>query len=148
MAPFSPLTYTVREHERPLAVSFLISTVGSATYCLTITYIPTYLESVHNGDSQAALNLGVIAAIAAIAVTLFIALLSDRIGRKHAFALTLAAVVLLAVPGYIMLGLNNTTILIIAIAMLAIPAAAWSAIGAAAIPVATGAFLAWRLATM
>ncbi|ADH92030.1 MFS transporter [Arcanobacterium haemolyticum] len=130
----APLTYTLQEQKLPIAVSFLISTVGSATYFLTITYIPTYIESVHGADSSSALNLGVIAAIAAIVVTPFIGILSDRIGRRWAFGTTLITVVVLAVPGYTLLGSKETATLAFAAVLLAIPAAAWSAIAAAAIP--------------
>ncbi|OKL48185.1 MFS transporter [Boudabousia liubingyangii] len=130
----TPLRYALSEQRLPILVSFLISTVGSATYFLTITYLPTYIETVQSADSQSALNLGTIAALSAIIATPFIGLLSDLIGRRWAFILTLVAVVTLALPGYSLLASPNTAVLAGAVAFLAIPAAAWSAIAASAVP--------------
>lgn len=124
----------VVEQRRAVLVSFLISTVGSATYFLTITYLPTYIETVHSTDTQSALNAGTIAALAAIVVTPFIGLASDLIGRRPAFIATLVAVMMLAVPGYAFLESDSMLTIAIAVMVLAIPAASWSAIAASSVP--------------
>ncbi|MCD4549591.1 MFS transporter [Schaalia sp. lx-260] len=129
-----PLTYVLRHQRRSMLVTFLISTVGSATYFLTITYLPTYIETVDSGDSQMALNYGIIAAVSAILVTPFFGLLSDLIGRRRSFTVLLVAVITLAIPGYSLLTSPNILVLAGAVAVLAIPAAGWSAAAASAIP--------------
>lgn len=130
----SPLRFAWETQKRAMAVSFLISTVGSATYFLTITYLPSYIETVHGAQTQHALNLGTIAALSAIIITPFIGLASDVFGRKPAFIGTLIAVVALAIPGYSFLNSDSGVILAVSVAVLAMPAAAWSAIAASAIP--------------
>lgn len=130
----TPLRYALEEQRRPILVSFLISTVGSATYFLTITYLPTYAETVRNAGGQEALNLGVIAAVSAIVVTPFVGLASDIYGRRRTFVATLVAVTILVAPGYAALGSMHVLLVALAVALLAAPAAAWSAVAASAIP--------------
>lgn len=130
----SPLRYAFATQKRAMLVSFLISTVGSATYFLTITYLPTYIETVHSANTQQALNLGTIAALSAIVITPFIGLLSDMVGRRWAFISTLIAVVALAVPGYSLLNTESSVMMTVAVSVLAMPAAAWSAVAASAVP--------------
>ncbi|MDP9801559.1 MHS family proline/betaine transporter-like MFS transporter [Arcanobacterium wilhelmae] len=132
-AASTPLMYTFREQKMAVLVSFLISTVGSASYFLTITYIPTYVESM-NTDSMTALRLGIVAAVAAIVVTPFVGLAADVFGRRRAFIATLLALLALAVPGYAMLSSGSAWVLGVAAALLAAPAAAWSAIAASSVP--------------
>lgn len=130
----SPLMEALHSQPRAVITSFLISLVGSATYFLTITYLPTYVESVHGSDAQTALNFGIIAALAAILVTPFFGLASDHWGRRRTFGATLLAVLLLVIPGYAMLGSASVSTLGLAAVLLATPAAGWSAIAAAAVP--------------
>lgn len=130
----SPLRYVFATQKRGMLVSFLMSTVGSATYFLTITYLPAYIETVHGADAQKAFNVGTIAALSAIIVTPFIGLASDVFGRRLAFTVTLMAVVGLAVPGYSLLNTDSAVMITVAVSVLAIPAAAWSAIAASAVP--------------
>lgn len=130
----SPMREALRNQRRSVVVSFLISMVGSATYFLTITYLPTYVESVHGSDTQSALNYGVIAALAAIIATPFFGLAADYLGRRRAFILVLLLVLVLVVPGYTMLGSTRMWLLGLAVVILAVPAAGWSAVAASAVP--------------
>lgn len=132
-AASAPIAYTLRKQKLAVAVSFLISTVGSASYFLTITYIPTYVETM-NMDSMSALRLGIFAAIAAIAVTPLVGLAADIFGRRRAFSFTLIALVVVAFPGYSMLSSSSPLVLATAAILLAAPAAGWSAIAASAVP--------------
>lgn len=122
------------QQRRAVFVSFCISTVGSATYFLTITYLPTYIEALHGGSTLAALNAGTIAAFAAICVTPLVGFASDVLGRRSAFIVTLLGVVMLTLPGYAALASDRMWVIALAVAALAIPAAAWSAIAASAVP--------------
>lgn len=125
---------SVKEQRRAVLVSFLISTVGSATYFLTITYLPTYIETVHSSDAATALSVGTLAALTAIVVTPFIGLASDVFGRRPAFITTLLAVLFLAAPGYALLSSSSAWVIGGAVMLLAIPAASWSAIAASSVP--------------
>lgn len=129
-----PLRHAIMHQWRAILTTFLISTVGSATYFLTITYVPSYVEMIHRNGGEAALNLGLIATVIAILVTPFIGLAADKIGRKMATILTFAVVIVTAFPGYMLLRGVGVGLQIVAVAMLAAPAAAWSAIGASSCP--------------
>ena len=80
--PESPLRYTLRHHARGIARSFAISALGSITYYVGITYIPTFLVTTGTATEHAALSLSTIAAVAVILVTPLFGILTDRIGRK------------------------------------------------------------------
>ena len=131
--PAQPVRYALRHQRRGIAVSFLISAVGSTTYFLTITSLPTYVEQTGEASDGAALSYGVIAALTAIVVTPWIGLLSDRIGRRAAFTCVVVMVVLVSVPAYLFLH-GPVALMIIAVVALAIPAAGWSAVAASAVP--------------
>ena len=130
----SPLRFALQHQRRAILGSFLISTVGSATYFLTITYLPTYIETIQSVDSQKALNYGVIAALVAIVVTPFIGLASDLFGRWQTFLTLIVSVVSLTISGYWLLGSADMTVTVVAVALLAVPAAGWSAVAASAVP--------------
>lgn len=130
----SPLRQVFRQQPRAMILSFLISTVGSATYFLTITYLPTYIEMVQGSEAQVALNFGVIAALVAALVSPLFGLLADRIGRRPTLGILLGGALLVAVPGYALLLDGRAQVVAVATMALAIPAAGWSAVAASSIP--------------
>ena len=80
--PDVPLCHAVTNHRIGIARGFAISALGSITYYVGITYVPAFLSSVGNLSERQSLWLSTIAAVAVIAITPLIGLLSDRIGRK------------------------------------------------------------------
>ena len=80
--PDVPLRHAVTNHRIGIARGFAISALGSITYYVGITYVPAFLSSVGNLSERQSLWLSTIAAVAVIAITPLIGLLSDRIGRK------------------------------------------------------------------
>jgi MHS family proline/betaine transporter-like MFS transporter len=64
--------------------AFVISSLGSITYYVGITYVPAFLSSAGAMSEAAALWLSTIAAVAVILVTPIVGLISDRFGRKPA----------------------------------------------------------------
>jgi len=80
--PDVPLRHAVTNHRIGIARGFAISALGSITYYVGITYVPAFLLSVGNLSERQSLWLSTIAAVAVIAITPLIGLLSDRIGRK------------------------------------------------------------------
>lgn len=133
-----PVRHALSRQHRAIVISFLISTVGSATYFLTITYLPTYIETVHGGQVSTALGLGTIGALTAILVTPLVGWLTDAVGARRAFVATLLAVFALALPGYALLARPQTGLVAAGAIILAAPTAAWSAIAASAVPVQFG----------
>lgn len=80
--PENPLRHTLANHRAGIARGFAISALGSITYYVGITYVPVFLISVGTLDEAGSLWLATIAAIAVIAVTPVIGMMSDRWGRK------------------------------------------------------------------
>src|SRR6478672_7822909 len=88
--PPEPLRYALRHHRAGIARGFAISSLGSITYYVGITYAPSFLTSAGALGERAALWLSTIAAVAVILVTPAVGWWSDRIGRRPVL-LTLCA---------------------------------------------------------
>lgn len=130
----SPLITVLRSHPRAVLVAFLVSAVGSAAYFLNITNVPTYLGQTTEVPSSTSLWLGTVAAVAAIIVTPFIGLASDRFGRRPLFVVIAVVILATTLPAYMMLGGDAGTTALLGGAFLAVPAAGWSAVAASAVP--------------
>lgn len=130
----SPLIDVLRHHPKAVIVAFLVSSVGSVSYFLNITYVPTFLESVVEMDSAGSLSFGTIAGVAAIVVTPFVGLASDRFGRRTMFGILAGVLLLTTIPAYALLSHADPATAATAAAFLAVPAAGWSAVAAAAVP--------------
>lgn len=130
--PASPLRHTLTHHPAGIARSFAISALGSITYYVGITYVPTFITSVGTlGESQA-LWLSTIAAVAVILVTPLIGAWSDRVGRKPMLvALGLLSAVLPATMFALMAGGSPLNALVGAVVLAGV-AGGVSAVGAVA----------------
>lgn len=134
VAQRSPLVAVIRGQPRAVLVAFLISTIGSVSYFLNITYVPTFLEDVAHLANAGSLALGTIAAVVAIVVTPFLGLASDRFGRTICLGLLAVVIVLTTIPAYLLMSSGDTGLAVVGAAFLAIPAAGWSSVAAAAVP--------------
>ncbi|MGP5931739.1 MFS transporter [Corynebacterium glyciniphilum] len=130
----SPLITVLRSHPRAVLVAFLVSSVGSAAYFLNITNVPTYLETTASIDSSTSLWLGTVAAGVAIVVTPFAGVASDRFGRRPVFILLGIVILATTIPAYMLLGGGAGSTALLGGALLAVPAAGWSAVAASAVP--------------
>jgi len=93
--PANPLRHALHTQRVGIARGFAISALGSITYYVGITYVPTFLNTVGAFTEGQSLGLSTWAALAVIAVTPFTGVLSDRIGRRPVLAaLALASAVL------------------------------------------------------
>lgn len=130
----SPLVTVLRTHPRAVLVAFLVSSVGSAAYFLNITNVPTYLETTASIDSSTSLWLGTVAAVVAILVTPLAGVASDRFGRRPVFIFVGVVILATTIPAYMMLGGGTGSTALLGGALLAVPAAGWSAVAASAVP--------------
>ena len=130
----SPLVTVLRSHPRAVLVAFLVSSVGSAAYFLNITNVPTYLETAASIDSSTSLWLGTVAAVVAIVVTPFAGVASDRFGRRPVFIVLGIVILTTTIPAYMLLGGEAGSTALLGGALLAVPAAGWSAVAASAVP--------------
>ena len=85
--PKHPLRYCLAHHRKGIVLGFAISALGSITYYVGITYVPTFLTSAGALSESEALPLATYAAVVVILVTPFIGALSDFGGRKPVLAL-------------------------------------------------------------
>ncbi|AZT95058.1 MFS transporter [Brevibacterium aurantiacum] len=130
----SPLLIAFLQQPRAILVAFLISSIGSVSYFLNITYVPTYIEEVSQVKNSGSLALGTIAAVVAIVITPLFGIASDRFGRKKTLAVLMAVFILTTIPAYALLPDGNSGVAIFGVAFLAVPAAGWSAVAAAMVP--------------
>lgn len=93
--PQSPLRHSLRHHRAAIGRGFAISALGSITYYVGITYVPSFLSAMGATGEADALWLSTLAALAVIMVTPLTGLLTDRIGRRSVLvALAIAGVML------------------------------------------------------
>ena len=93
--PDYPAWQTLTRNPKPVARGFAISALGSISYYVGITYVPTLLISAGAMAEDRALVLATLAAVVVIAITPFVGLASDRFGRRPVLlAVTLLCAVL------------------------------------------------------
>jgi MHS family proline/betaine transporter-like MFS transporter len=80
--PTQPLRDTLAYHRPGIARSFAISALGSITYYVGITYVPTFLSTTGALSERASLILSTAAALVVILITPVVGALSDRFGRR------------------------------------------------------------------
>ena len=83
-APKKPLRHVLTHHRIGVMRSFAISALGSITYYVGITYVPSFLTSAGALGEGVSLWLSTLAAVVVILVTPAIGALSDLWGRKPA----------------------------------------------------------------
>jgi MFS transporter, MHS family, proline/betaine transporter len=130
--PKRPLLYALANHRIGILRAFAISALGSITYYVGITYVPTFLISAGKLNEGASLRLSTAAAVAVILVTPFAGALSDWIGRKPVLIfLSVCSAVLPITLFHLMAGGSPSHALRAAV-ILACVAGAVSAVGAIA----------------
>jgi MHS family proline/betaine transporter-like MFS transporter len=77
-----PLARAVGAERAGVLRGFAISALGSISYYVGITYVPTFLVAIHAMDEAGALWLSTLAALMMIAITPVAGAMSDRFGRK------------------------------------------------------------------
>lgn len=92
-----------QDHKRPLlALAGLVVALNVTNYTL-LAYMPTYLEQKIDMSSTSSLTLIIIGQLAMMAVIPFCGRLSDRLGRKPMWWLSLGGLFVMAVPMYLLM---------------------------------------------
>jgi MHS family proline/betaine transporter-like MFS transporter len=130
--PERPLVHVLGRQRSGIARSFAISALGSITYYVGITYVPAFLVSVGRHGEGEALWLSTLAAVAVIAVTPLIGLLSDRFGRKPVLLALLAGSALLPISLFRLMAQASPAAALAGAVLLAALAGGVSAVGAVA----------------
>jgi MHS family proline/betaine transporter-like MFS transporter len=128
----NPLHQALREDRPGILRAFAISALGSITYYVGITYVPTFLSTTSRIGENAALSVSTIAAVAVIAITPLVGLAVDAFGRRPVLiVLALCGIVLPWASFAIMTSPSMATASTAAV-LLALLAGGVSAVGAVA----------------
>jgi MHS family proline/betaine transporter-like MFS transporter len=127
-----PLRYLLRFEARGIALGFAISALGSVTYYVGMTYVPSFLATAGQGNEAQALAFSSIAALVVIAVTPCFGWLSDFVGRKPVLLGLCLACVILPVAMFQLIAGAAAGAAIAGVATLAALAGGVSAVGATA----------------
>jgi MHS family proline/betaine transporter-like MFS transporter len=131
-APARPLLYALANYRPAILRSFAISALGSITYYVGITYVPTFLTSAGKLTESDSLRLSTAAAVAVILVTPFAGALSDRVGRKPVLIVLSACSAILPITMFSLMADGSRSYALCGAVILACVAGAVSAVGAIA----------------
>jgi MHS family proline/betaine transporter-like MFS transporter len=130
--PAEPLTYALTHHFPGIARSFSISALGSITYYVGITYVPSFLSSAGAQSESVSLWLSTIAAVVVILVTPLVGLWSDRVGRRPVLITLALLSTVLPISLFSLMATGAQTQALLGAVVLAAVAGGVSAVGAVA----------------
>lgn len=130
--PEAPLRHTLAHHRPALLRTFAISALGSITYYVGITYVPTFLVSAGLLAEDRSLWMSTLAAVAVILVTPLAGALCDRVGRRPVLVWLAAAGMLLPLGMFGLMGGGDEAAIAAGAITLALLAGGVSAVGAPA----------------
>lgn len=114
--------------------AFSLSAVGSVSYYMGVSYVPTYLQSVAGVGALDALTWATVAGFLLLVITPLAGLASDRWGRRPLLLGIAALLVAGSVPLFALLSAGSTAGILVGAVGLALLAGAWSAVAASASP--------------
>jgi len=128
--PASPLLHVLMNHGAGILRAFAISALGSITYYVGITFVPTFLISTGKMGEGDSLRLSTAAAVAVILVTPFAGALSDWLGRKPVLIFLTLCSAVLPIALFNLMASGSPSYALLAAVILACVAGAVSAVGA------------------
>ena len=130
--PANPLKHTLTHHRAGIARAFAISSLGSITYYVGITYVPAFLTTAGKLSEADSLWLSTAAAVLVIVVTPFVGALSDQFGRRPALIALCGLSAILPISLFTLMAGGSKPEALIGAAVLAMVAGGVSAVGAVA----------------
>jgi len=128
--PAQPLRYALNHHLPGIARSFAISALGSITYYVGITYVPSFLSSAGSMSESVSLWLSTIAAVIVILVTPLVGLWSDHVGRRPVLIVLALLSAILPISMFSLMASGAQAQALIGAVVLAAVAGGVSAVGA------------------
>ncbi|MBV9783737.1 MAG: MFS transporter [Acidisphaera sp.] len=95
-----PLRDLIAEHPGELLTQFGITIHNTASYYITLTYMPSWLISVIKMPQREALTVSTIGLVVLVCATPLIGALSDRVGRKPLLIISCIGFIVLCYPLY------------------------------------------------
>lgn len=130
--PTNPLRHSLGNHRGGITRAFAISSLGSITYYVGITYVPSFLTSAGSLTESVSLWLSTAAAVVVILVTPLTGIFSDRMGRKPALVMLATGSALLPMTMFALMASGSHGNALIGAFVLAALAGGVSAVGAVA----------------
>lgn len=130
--PRNPLRHTLINYRLGIGRAFAISALGSVTYYVGITYVPTFLISAGVMNEGEALQLSTIAAVAVVLITPLTGALSDRLGRKSVLIFLAGCSIILPTLMFYLMTRDSRLYALVGVLVLACVAGGVSAVGAVA----------------
>lgn len=130
----APLWRTLRTQRPALYRTFTISALGSITYYVGISYVPTYLTAVGGFAEGDALWLATIASAAVIVITPFAGAMADRVGRRPTLVVFGVLSLVLPVSMFALMTRGHAVAALTGAVILALVAGGVSAVGASSAP--------------
>jgi len=130
--PSNPIRHTLTRHRGGILRAFAISSLGSITYYVGITYVPAFLTTAGAMTERDSLWLSTLAAVMVIAVTPLVGALSDRYGRKPVLAALCLLSALLPMTMFSLMAAGSQVEALAGAVILAMVAGGVSAVGAVA----------------
>lgn len=128
--PKNPLGHMLATQRRAIGTGFAISALGSITYYVGVTYVPTFLTETGAMTEGDALWFCTAAAVVAIAVSPIFGILSDRVGRRPVMLLLGVGAAVLPVTMFALMAHGSRTEAVIGAFVLAALGGGVSAVGA------------------
>ncbi|WOP39287.1 MFS transporter [Streptomyces sp. Li-HN-5-13] len=130
----SELKTVVRKHWRPLLVCMGLVLLYNVTNYMVTGFLPTYQTETLNRSSSSADVLVLIGMVWIVVLLTFIGRLSDRVGRRPVYGVAAAAMIVLAVPSFLLIKMHGTWPPILGVLILATLLACFAAPSAATLP--------------
>jgi MHS family proline/betaine transporter-like MFS transporter len=130
--PSMPLRHSLTHHRGGIFRAFAISALGSITYYVGITYVPSFLTSAGALSESVSLWLATVAAVVVILVTPLTGALSDHVGRRPVLVVLAVASALLPITLFHLMASGSEWRALLGAVALAAVAGGVSAVGAVA----------------
>ena len=128
----NPFVHALARHKAGIARAFAISALGSITYYVGITYVPTFLSATAHAGDRFALSVSTVAAVAVVLVTPIVGWIADRFGRRSVLRMLALCSIALPAAMFSLVNASSLPATMGAAVVLALLAGGVSAVGAVA----------------
>lgn len=130
----NPLGEVMKGQRRAVVTTFAVSALGSVTFYVGVTFVPTFLTETGGMGATLSLWLSTIASAVVIAATPVAGWLSDRVGRRPVLLGTAVFFVVVPLGMFALMAGGSAGRALTGAVVLAAGAGAWSAVAASAVP--------------